>query len=48
MPVLGIEPAVMNPTVLPGVVSHPDGDEVHFDVLYAAALRCSRSGRLIV
>jgi uncharacterized hydrophobic protein (TIGR00271 family) len=27
----------MNLTVLPGAVSHPDGDAVHFDVLHGAA-----------
>jgi uncharacterized hydrophobic protein (TIGR00271 family) len=37
MPVLRSEPAVMNLTVLPGVVRHPDGDAVHFDVLHGAA-----------
>jgi uncharacterized hydrophobic protein (TIGR00271 family) len=37
MPVLRSEPAVMNLTVLPGAVSHPDGDAVHFDVLHGAA-----------
>jgi uncharacterized hydrophobic protein (TIGR00271 family) len=37
MPVLSKEPAVMNLTVLPGAVSHPDGDAVHFDVLHGAA-----------
>ena len=37
MPVLRSEPAVMNLTVLPGAVSHPDGDAVYFDVLHGAA-----------
>ena len=37
MPMLHSEPAVMNLTVLPGAVSHPDGDAVHFDVLQGAA-----------
>ena len=37
MPMLRSEPAVMNLTVLPGVVSHPDGDAVHFDVLHGSA-----------
>jgi len=37
MPMLRSEPAVMNLTVLPGAVSHPDGDAVHFDVLHGAA-----------
>jgi len=37
LPVLNAEPAVMNLTVLPGVVSNPDGDAVHFDVLHGAA-----------
>jgi uncharacterized hydrophobic protein (TIGR00271 family) len=37
MPVLRAQPAVMNLTVLPGVVSHPDGDAVHFDVLHGSA-----------
>jgi uncharacterized hydrophobic protein (TIGR00271 family) len=37
MPVLRSEPAVLNLTVLPGTVSHPDGDAVHFDVLHGAA-----------
>jgi uncharacterized hydrophobic protein (TIGR00271 family) len=31
------EPGVMNLTVLPGAVSHPDGDGVHFDVVQGAA-----------
>ena len=38
MPVLRAEPAVMNLTVLPAAVSHPDGDAVHFDVLRGAAI----------
>jgi uncharacterized hydrophobic protein (TIGR00271 family) len=37
MPVLHTQPAVMNVTVLPGAVSNPDGDAVHFDVLHGAA-----------
>jgi uncharacterized hydrophobic protein (TIGR00271 family) len=37
MPLLRAESAVMNLTVLPGAVSHPDGDAVHFDVLHGAA-----------
>jgi uncharacterized hydrophobic protein (TIGR00271 family) len=37
MPVLRTEPAVMNLMVLPGRVSNPDGDAVHFDVLHGAA-----------
>jgi uncharacterized hydrophobic protein (TIGR00271 family) len=37
MPLLRSEPAVLNLTVLPGAVSHPDGDAVHFDVLHGAA-----------
>jgi uncharacterized hydrophobic protein (TIGR00271 family) len=37
MPMLRSEPAVMNLTMLPGAVSHPDGDAVHFDVLHGAA-----------
>jgi uncharacterized hydrophobic protein (TIGR00271 family) len=37
MPLLHTEPAVMNLTVLPGAVSNPDGDAVHFDVLHGAA-----------
>jgi uncharacterized hydrophobic protein (TIGR00271 family) len=37
MPLLRSEPAVVNLTVLPGVVSHPDGDAVQFDVLHGAA-----------
>ncbi len=37
MPLLRSEPAVMNLTVLPGAVSHPDGDAVHFDVLHGSA-----------
>jgi uncharacterized hydrophobic protein (TIGR00271 family) len=37
MPALRLEPAVMNLTVLPGAVSNPDGDAVHFDVLEGAA-----------
>jgi uncharacterized hydrophobic protein (TIGR00271 family) len=34
---LQAEPAVMNLTVLPGAVVHPDGDAVHFDVQHGAA-----------
>ena len=34
MPMLHSESAVMNLTILPGAVSHPDGDAVHFDVLH--------------
>jgi len=37
MPALRTEPAVLNLTVLPGAVSNPDGDAVHFDVLHGAA-----------
>jgi len=37
LPLLGAEPAVMNLMVLPGRVSNPDGDAVHFDVLHGAA-----------
>jgi uncharacterized hydrophobic protein (TIGR00271 family) len=37
MPVLRTEPAVLNLTMLPGAVSNPDGDAVHFDVLHGAA-----------
>ena len=37
MPMLRSEPTVMNLTVLPGAVSHPDGDAVHFDVLHGSA-----------
>ena len=37
MPVLRTEPAVLNLTLLPGAVSNPDGDAVHFDVLHGAA-----------
>lgn len=37
MPMLHSEPAVLNLTMLPGAVSHPDGDAVHFDVLHGAA-----------
>lgn len=37
MPMLRSVPTVMNLTVLPGAVSHPDGDAVHFDVLHGSA-----------
>jgi uncharacterized hydrophobic protein (TIGR00271 family) len=37
MPVLRAEPAVLNLTMLPGAVSNPDGDALHFDVLHGAA-----------
>jgi uncharacterized hydrophobic protein (TIGR00271 family) len=37
MPILRAEPAVLNLTVLRGVVSNPDGDAVQFDVLHGAA-----------
>jgi len=37
MPTLRAEPAVLNLMVLPGAVSNPDGDAVHFDVLQGAA-----------
>jgi uncharacterized hydrophobic protein (TIGR00271 family) len=37
MPLLRSEPAILNLTVLPGAVSHPDGDAVHFDVLHGSA-----------
>jgi uncharacterized hydrophobic protein (TIGR00271 family) len=37
MTVLRAEPGVINLTLLPGAVSHPDGDAVHFDVLHGAA-----------
>jgi uncharacterized hydrophobic protein (TIGR00271 family) len=37
MPMLRTEPAVLNLTVLPGVVSNPDGDAVQFDVVQGAA-----------
>jgi uncharacterized hydrophobic protein (TIGR00271 family) len=35
--VLRADPAVLNLTMLPGAVSNPDGDAVHFDVLHGAA-----------
>ena len=44
MPVLCAEPAVMNLTVLPRVVSHPDGDAADFDVLHGVALSYGKSG----
>jgi uncharacterized hydrophobic protein (TIGR00271 family) len=37
MPVLRTDPSVLNLTMLPGAVSNPDGDAVHFDVLHGAA-----------
>jgi hypothetical protein len=37
LPLLRSEPAVLNLTMLPGAVAHPDGDAVHFDVLHGAA-----------
>ena len=37
MPMLRSEPAVLNLTMLPGAVAHPDGDAVQFDVLHGAA-----------
>jgi len=37
LPMLRAEPAVLNLTMLPGAVSNPDGDAVHFDVLHGAA-----------
>jgi len=37
VPMLHSESAVMNLMVLPGAVSHPDGDAVQFDVLHGAA-----------
>jgi uncharacterized hydrophobic protein (TIGR00271 family) len=37
LPLLRSEPGVMNLTVLPGAVSHPDGDAVQFDVVQGAA-----------
>jgi uncharacterized hydrophobic protein (TIGR00271 family) len=37
MPMLRTEPAVLNLTMLPGAVSNPDGDAVHFDVTHGAA-----------
>jgi uncharacterized hydrophobic protein (TIGR00271 family) len=37
IPMLRSEPAVLNLTMLPGAVSHPDGDAVQFDVLHGAA-----------
>ena len=37
MPMLHSEPAIMNLMMLPGAVTHPDGDAVHFDVLHGAA-----------
>ena len=37
VPILHAEPTVMNLTVLPEAVSHPDGDAVHFDVLHGSA-----------
>ena len=37
MPMLRSEPGVVNLTMLPDAVSHPDGDAVHFDVLHGAA-----------
>jgi uncharacterized hydrophobic protein (TIGR00271 family) len=37
MPMLSEEPGVINLTMMPDAVSHPDGDAVHFDVLHGAA-----------
>ena len=37
MPMLRAEPGVLNLTLHPDAVSHPDGDAVHFDVLHGAA-----------
>ena len=37
VPMLHSEPAVLNLTVLPGAVSNPNGDALHFDVLHGAA-----------
>jgi len=37
VPMLRGEPGVLNLTLHPGAVSHPDGDAVHFDVLHGAA-----------
>jgi hypothetical protein len=37
VPTLHSEPAVINLTVRPGAVAHPNGDAVHFDVLHGAA-----------
>ena len=37
MPMLRSESGVLNLTMLPDAVSHPDGDAVHFDVLHGAA-----------
>jgi len=34
----------MNLTVLPRVVSHPDGDAADFDVLHGVALSYGKSG----
>ena len=42
LPVLHSEPAIMNLTVLPRVVSQPDGDAVHFDVLHGRPMRPDR------
>ena len=44
MLVLGTEPAVMNLMVLPGVVSHPDGDAVRFGVRHGVALSYGECG----
>jgi hypothetical protein len=37
VPMLRSKPTIANLTVLPGAVSHPDGDAVHFDVLHGSA-----------
>jgi uncharacterized hydrophobic protein (TIGR00271 family) len=37
VPVLRSEPGVLNLTVLPGAVSNPNGDALHFDVVHGAA-----------
>jgi hypothetical protein len=37
MPMLDSESAVIDLTMLPGAISHPDGDAAHFDVLHGAA-----------
>ncbi|TVZ00533.1 DUF389 domain-containing protein [Trebonia kvetii] len=37
MPMLRSEPGVINLTLHPDAVRHPDGDAVHFDVLHGAA-----------
>ena len=47
MPLLRAEPAVLNLTMLPGAVSHPDGDASHLAARRPPGCPASKNRRLM-